>query len=415
MNTSIDTLVPRERLHEILFALSSCLGMPVQLLGEKGQILQRHGDAPLYCRMLQKHIFTAGECAKAHLNAGRHACTLGESYIFSCKANLNHIAFPLVSHNTLLGTVLVGPFLMDEADSTLITDLAAYYTLPPDLCLELYDELKQLPVTAPVKVNQISKLMSFLFAPLLTDERRLMLEKQEKIYQQSRINETIQMYKGVSLRPSGYPYEKERELLVKVKTRDMSSAKAILNDLLGYVLLSEGQQIEVIKSRALELTALLSRVAIEGGAPTEHIHRLNHQFLTRLRQLNQFEALCYQLQEIVEGFINSVSLPANDAGSAPIREAVRYIAGHYHQSLTLDEIAKVAGLSPAYFSTLFTQVMRVNYREYLSRVRMEQAKHLLSATDYPLSQIAISVGYADQSSFTKAFKRTTGLTPHQYR
>ena len=46
---------------------------------------------------------------------------------------------------------------------------------------------------------------------------------------------------------------------------------------------------------------------------------------------------------------------------------------------------------------------------------MEEARQLLTATRYPINQIAVTVGYADQSSFTKAFKRVTGITPYQLR
>ncbi len=57
----------------------------------------------------------------------------------------------------------------------------------------------------------------------------------------------------------------------------------------------------------------------------------------------------------------------------------------------------------------------MGFHAYLTSVRIEESKNLLTATDFPISQIAISVGYADQSSFTKAFKRTTGVTPHSFR
>lgn len=55
-----------------------------------------------------------------------------------------------------------------------------------------------------------------------------------------------------------------------VKTGNSKEAKSILNDLLGYVLYSEGNNLDVVKSRAIELSSLLSRAAIEGGAATEY-------------------------------------------------------------------------------------------------------------------------------------------------
>ena len=78
-------------------------------------------------------------------------------------------------------------------------------------------------------------------------------------------------------------------------------------------------------------------------------------------------------------------------------------------------LADELGISASYFSALFPKEMGVGFHEYLTRVRIEEAKQLLTATDYPINQIAVTVGYADQSSFTKAFKRVTGITPYQLR
>ena len=47
----------------------------------------------------------------------------------------------------------------------------------------------------------------------------------------------------------------------------------------------------------------------------------------------------------------------------------------------------------------------IGFHEYLTRFRVEEARQLLTATQYPIHEIAVPVGYADQSSFTKAFKR----------
>ena len=86
------------------------------------------------------------------------------------------------------------------------------------------------------------------------------LRNQGKYYQQSKISESIQMYKNFTKKEgTTYPYEKEKDLITKVKTGNAKEAKSILNDLLGYVLFSEGNNLDVVKSRAIELSSLCSR------------------------------------------------------------------------------------------------------------------------------------------------------------
>ena len=416
MSVAIYTLIPQGELNDLISTLSDCLSLPIRLLDEQGAQLFFSGMESHYCTLFEQNAHPLRTCEQVHLNAGRNAGMLGESYIFSCHGNLNHIAFPLLRHEALLATILVGPFLMDTPDSTLISDLLERHTLPPALCLSMYDELTQLPVVPPARVSQIGRLITRLFTPLLPDVKSHLTERQEKLYQQSRINETVQMYKGIDVpKASTYPYEKERELLTKVKCGDFAAAKAVLNDLLGYVLFAEGGNMDIVKSRSLELTTLLSRVAIEGGALIERIYPLNHAFLSRLRDLVRYEDICYQLQDVVESFMNSVSMPETHGGNVAIRACIRHIATHYQEPLSLSDAAALVNLSPSYFSALFTKVMGVNFRDYLNRVRIDEAKRLLRATDYPISQIAISVGFSDQSYFSKVFKRETMLSPNQYR
>lgn len=410
------SLIPREKLEELLEVLSNCLELPIQLLNEKGQPLFRRGEDCPYCTLIQKEIFPNDECGKLHLKAGQIAYALGESYIFSCHASLNHIAFPLVSRKLLLGTVLIGPFLMDKPDSTMVTDFSEKRSLSSALCLDLYDELQHLSVVSPQRVRQISRLTDFLLTPLMADERLLMRERQEKLYQQSRINETIQTYKGTRTdKGSEYIVEKERELLNKVRNREIQQAKALLNDLLGFVLFVEGDQIEAIKSRAIELTTLLSRVAINKGAQSDYVLGLNSQYINKLQNVTEYEDICFFLQEIVTNFIQMISVPQTEHENPLICKAVEYIAGHFSEPLTIEAVGEAVGLSPSYFSALFSKQMEMGFHEYLTRRRIEEATNLLTATDYPISQIAVSIGYADQSSFTKAFKRITGLTPYQMR
>ena len=416
MSGALDSLLDRARLSELLETLSSCLELPVRLLDGEGVEVDWVGEEPHYCEILKSHVFCDGECEKTRRQAGLRARELGESYIFSCRANLTCIAYPLLRRGELLGTVLTGPFLMDEPDSTLIIGLSEQFHLPHSVSLSLYDELKDFRVIAPARVRQISKLIDAVLSPLLPSERMLLLERQEKLYQQSRINESVQAFKEGELpQNDSYPFEMEQALLLKVKTADLPAAKAILNDLLGYVLFSEGGDIEAVKVRAVELCVLLSRVAMESCGDIGGLYALNRAYISRLSSLRVYDEVCFQLQEVVECFVSAATEYINPSGSAAITKAVAYIGRHYAEPLTLERLAAVAGLSPSYFSALFIKVMGHSFREQINRVRVEEAKRLLTATDYSLSQIAVAVGFSDQSSFSKVFKRVTGLTPNRYR
>ena len=415
MQPELYAVIPEEKLNSVLSVLYEFVGVSLRLIDGKGTILQYYGERSTYCSLLQKHFFTHNECDSLHFKAGQRAQKLGEAYIFTCHADLNHIAFPLLQQGDLLGVVVAGPFLMDTPDSTLVYRLMDNHTLTPELSLKLYDRLAGLPIMPPAKVQQLKRLMDHLLSPLLPMERAQLLKTQEKMYQQSRINETIQIYKGQSV-PASREFFREKEsiLLTKVRTGSVQEAKALLNELIGYVLFSEGGNVDAVRIHAIELTTLLSRVAMDGGARTDSIYELNSRFLVLMSKEQSVDDLCYLLQDVVESFMDAM-FSSKDKGNPYIRSALKYMAENYDQPLTLAQMADIVGLSKSYFSTLFHEIVGVSFREYLCRIRVEESKRLLLSSEYSLTDIAIAMGFTDQSHYCKVFKRIVGMPPGQYR
>jgi two-component system response regulator YesN len=101
--------------------------------------------------------------------------------------------------------------------------------------------------------------------------------------------------------------------------------------------------------------------------------------------------------------------------SPAIRSCIQYINQHYSEHLTLDQVAAVAALSPAYLSGLFKAEVGQTFTEYVVQLRLERARQLLRQTDLPLADIAQMVGFDTQQYFNRVFKQKTGTTPLQYR
>ena len=96
--------------------------------------------------------------------------------------------------------------------------------------------------------------------------------------------------------------------------------------------------------------------------------------------------------------------------------ALSYIEKNYTQQLSLAELAKLSGLTPEYFSTLFKKATSQTPFEYISMLKIRKSKELL--LEHPNLQIkALSrlVGFDDTSYFCRTFKKETSLTPLQYR
>jgi two-component system response regulator YesN len=98
-----------------------------------------------------------------------------------------------------------------------------------------------------------------------------------------------------------------------------------------------------------------------------------------------------------------------------IEKAVRYMEENHPHELSLEDVARQVYLSPCYFSRLFKQVKGWSFSEYLTQIRIEEARRLLVNTDFQISEIASRVGYRDARYFSQVFKRNEGCTPITYR
>jgi two-component system response regulator YesN len=99
-----------------------------------------------------------------------------------------------------------------------------------------------------------------------------------------------------------------------------------------------------------------------------------------------------------------------------ILKAKQYIEKNYaSQNTCLSSVSEEVHLSPNHFSTIFSQECGITFIEYLTEVRIEQAKKLLKNTDMKGSDIAYETGFSDPHYFSFIFKKTTGLSPREYR
>ncbi len=119
--------------------------------------------------------------------------------------------------------------------------------------------------------------------------------------------------------------------------------------------------------------------------------------------------------ELFSALLRSTS-PTGAAGTKPAwLSLVRERIEDDPRLATIDELAEIANVHPAYLARRFRQQFAVSIGQYARRVRLQWAAQRLSTTDEPVSSIALRAGFADQSHFTRAFRAHSGLTPRKYR
>ncbi|MFD3269417.1 helix-turn-helix domain-containing protein [Paenibacillus dendritiformis] len=148
--------------------------------------------------------------------------------------------------------------------------------------------------------------------------------------------------------------------------------------------------------RVIELLMLHQHAHTLGGIGKLHVKEL---FLSILHQ-------------VLVGHRHRVSSGA--PSQRVIEEAIEYMKRHYMNPLTLEEMAELHGMTPKSFSYFFHKYTGFRPIDYLINYRMERASELLKAGNFPIRDIAVSVGYANPLYFSRAFKKKFGMSPSAY-
>ena len=102
-------------------------------------------------------------------------------------------------------------------------------------------------------------------------------------------------------------------------------------------------------------------------------------------------------------------------GARVVNSAITYVEQNLHNKITQTEVAERCGVSCCQFSRIFKQVHGTTFQEYVLRRRMGQAIRLLQNPSASITDVCYTVGFNDQSHFTRIFRRYIGVSPSAYR
>jgi AraC-like DNA-binding protein len=98
-----------------------------------------------------------------------------------------------------------------------------------------------------------------------------------------------------------------------------------------------------------------------------------------------------------------------------LKRVAAFVDNNIDQPLLLSCLAQASGLSRMHFAALFRRATGLRPHDYVTLRRIEHAKQLLTQSNAPIVQVALSVGFQSQAHFTTVFKRVAGTTPHRWR
>ena len=165
---------------------------------------------------------------------------------------------------------------------------------------------------------------------------------------------------------------------------------------------------EIYYSISLMLLSYVNKMDIED--------KINYtQKLMRLDKFQSLEDAFNYLIQVADIIFNTRTTEEVNRSQLVVEKICQYIQDHVGEDLSLVKLAEIHYFNPTYLSRFFKQEMGMNISEYIDQYRVIKAKELFANGELKVREIANLVGYESSHSFTRFFKRATGMTPQEYR
>jgi len=149
--------------------------------------------------------------------------------------------------------------------------------------------------------------------------------------------------------------------------------------------------------------------------PFPDTEKLRAEFSKHLDIISSAAGVYSWLREVIRESFHSILEHIGEVSGRPVTRAKKYIKEHFDENISIGDIAEQESFNVSYFSTLFKKETGLTFSEYLTNVRMDEAKRLLKETNLSIAIIMRTVGYSDTKHFTTTFRKHVGVKPSEYR
>lgn len=212
-----------------------------------------------------------------------------------------------------------------------------------------------------------------------------------------------------------YPLNEKNVFLAAIRIGDTSMALEQLPVLSQRLFHYGSTNDKLPKVLIYELLGAMIESAISGGGNVDDLLELSERYFTETEIIRSQTQLAAWLKTRAEEIIEVVTRSHSSRYEKIVRLAKNYIDEHFAKAISVKDVADSVCISESYFKSIFKKSSGYSYSEYLTHVRMNEAKKLLHTTDKPVTEIAMDVGFQTPNSFSTLFKRETGFTPTQYK
>ena len=211
-----------------------------------------------------------------------------------------------------------------------------------------------------------------------------------------------------------YPRDLEQRYEKRVMDKDVAGALSCGEEFFRWMADQTGTDPEDMQIKILELVMGVEKRAFFAGT-VKYAINYRRNYIHELQACADKEAMKkWFLDKTAEICSNMENAREKEAVSV-IEKAKAYIRDNYKKDISLDEVSREVDISPYYYSKLFKQETGGNFIEYLTEIRLKNARELLKDSRLSIKEICVESGYSDPNYFSRIFKKYEGVTPSEFR
>ena len=207
--------------------------------------------------------------------------------------------------------------------------------------------------------------------------------------------------------------KKSEMIIARIKAGDVTVLKQMCRDFTTTLYSAHKSDLDRVKNSAFEflLNARNATVSIVENYKNEAFSNA----FTSLAKINTHAELENYLCERCMECASAVMGSKEEQENPIITKACNYIEEHLSDNIGLEQLAEIISVSPYYLSKLFKEEKGENFINYVTSMRLEKARQLLSDNALIIKEVTAAVGYNDQNYFSRLFKQRFGMTPTEFR
>jgi len=345
-----------------------------------------------------------------------------EVIFHSSSYKINYISAKVYYGLDYLGSMVVGPYILEEPNFIMIQHIIFENNLPISLKHIMQQYYLSLPLLSSYKAKSIAEFLAYVTSDLNT-----ILHENSSIgnltynfqTEYPVTHHTIKQDTQHSIALIEKRYSLENEFMHTIENGDREHLDKLLSeDLYIFDKIPDRTPNDPLRSRkdlTFVLNTLLRKAAEKGGLPPLYLHNMSERFAIEIEKTSSIQQIIDLHKNMYLTYCDAVKKFSLKEFNYFVRKGIEFIRLNLDQDLSLEFISNAIHQSPYEFSRQFKKETGETITEYINKQRINEAIYIMENEKISITDIAHKVGFNDINYFTKVFKKIKGITPSQYR